>query len=146
VRSGLVEVRPPRLDLAPGVVQRQEPVRVQAFVAQPAIEAFDEGVVGRLSRPAEVQRDAVDVGPVIERPGDKFRAIVHPDLRGWAATLEQQAIHDIDHLFAFDPLIDVDRQALAGVGIDDGQGAEPLAVEKSIGHEVHRPDLVHARG
>jgi len=30
VRSGLVEVRPPRLDLAPGVGQRQEPVRVQA--------------------------------------------------------------------------------------------------------------------
>jgi len=30
VRSGLVEGRPPRLDLAPGVVQRQEPVRVQA--------------------------------------------------------------------------------------------------------------------
>ena len=76
MRSGLVEVRPPRLDLAPGVVQRQEPVRVQAFIAQPAIEAFHEGIVGRLSRPAEVQRDTVDVGPVVERPRDKFRAVV----------------------------------------------------------------------
>lgn len=79
---GLVEVRPPRLDLAPGVVQRQEPVRVQAFIAQPAIEAFDEGIVGGLSRPAEVQRNAVDVGPVVERAGDKFRATVHPYLGG----------------------------------------------------------------
>ena len=76
MRSGLVEVRPPRLDLAPGVVQRQEPVRVQAFIAQPAIEAFHEGIVGRLSRPAEVQRDTVDVGSVVARPRDNFRAVV----------------------------------------------------------------------
>lgn len=40
MRSGLVKILPPRLDLAPGVVQRQEPVRVEAFIAQPAIEAF----------------------------------------------------------------------------------------------------------
>ena len=113
MRSGLVEVRPPRLDLAPGVVQRQGPVRVQAFIAQPAIEAFNKGVVGGLSRPAKVQRDAVDIGPVVERPRDKFRAIVHPDLGGRSAAFEQQAIHDIDHLFTLDPLIDVDRQTLS---------------------------------
>ena len=86
VRSDLVKVRPPRLDLAPGVVQRQEPVRVKAFVAQSAIEAFNEGIVGRLSGPAEVQRDAVDIGPMVERPIDKFRAIVHTDICGGAAT------------------------------------------------------------
>ena len=47
VRSGLVEVRPPSLDPAPRVVQRQEPVRIQTFIAQPTIEAFEEGVVNR---------------------------------------------------------------------------------------------------
>ena len=77
MRSDLVEVRPPRLDLAPGVVQRQEPVCVQAFITQTAVEAFDEGIVGRLARPAEVQRDAVDVGPMVERPTGKFGAIAH---------------------------------------------------------------------
>ena len=146
MRSDLVKVRPPRLDLAPGVVQRQEPVRVKAFVAQSAIEAFNEGIVGRLSGPAEVQRDAVDIGPMVERPRDKFRAIVHPDLGGGAATFKQQAVHDSDHLLTLDPLIDMNRQALAGVGIDDGQGAKTLAVEQGVGHEVHRPDLVPVRG
>lgn len=35
-----------------------------------------------LSWPAEVQRDAVDIDPMVERPGDEFRAVVLPDLGG----------------------------------------------------------------
>ena len=53
---------PPRLDLALRVRQRQEPVRVEAFVAQTAVERLYKGVVGRLAGPAEVERDAVLVG------------------------------------------------------------------------------------
>jgi hypothetical protein len=34
-------------------------VRIQAFVAQATIERFHKGIVGRLTRAAEVQRDAV---------------------------------------------------------------------------------------
>jgi len=83
VRSGLVEVSPPHLDLAPGVVQRQEPERVQAFVAKSAIEAFNEGIVGRLAGPAEVQRDTIDIGPVIQRPEDEFRAIARWKAVSW---------------------------------------------------------------
>ena len=45
--------------------------------------------------------------------------VIHPDLGRRTAALEQQAVHDIDHLFTLDPLIDVDRQALAGIGIDN---------------------------
>ncbi len=69
-----------------------------------------DSVVGELSRPAEVQRDTADLGPMVERPRDKFRAVVHPDLGRCAAALEQQAIHDIDDLFTLDPMIHVDRQ------------------------------------
>ncbi|KFL48722.1 hypothetical protein IL54_4587 [Sphingobium sp. ba1] len=56
---------------------------------------------------------------MVERPRNKFRTIIHPDLGRRTAALEQQAVHDIDHLFTLDPLIDVDRQALAGIGIDN---------------------------
>lgn len=105
-------------------------MRVQAFIAQPTIEAVNKGIVGGLSRPAEVQRDAVDVGPVVECPRDKSRAIVHPDLGGWSAAFEQQAIHDIDHLFTLDPLIDVDHQTLAGVSVHDGQSADRLPLNR----------------
>lgn len=84
MRSDLIEVRPPRLDLA-GVVQRQDPVHGEAFIAQPTVEAFHEGIVGRLSRSAEVQHDTVYVGPMVERPRDKFRAVAHWEaVLGWA--------------------------------------------------------------
>src|SRR5437764_6907085 len=62
VRTALIVMPPPRLDLALRVRQRQEPVRVEAFVAQTAVERLYKGVVGRLAGPAEVERDAVLVG------------------------------------------------------------------------------------
>ena len=42
VRSMLVVVDPPRFDLAPGIVDRQELVGVQTFIAQLAVERLDE--------------------------------------------------------------------------------------------------------
>jgi hypothetical protein len=39
---------------------------VQTFVAEPAIERFHKGVVGRLARPREVQRYAVFIRPAIQ--------------------------------------------------------------------------------
>lgn len=65
-------------------------MRVQAFVAQPIIDGFYERVVSGLSGPTEVQVHPVDVRPVIKRPGDELRPIVHPDLPRRAASLEQQ--------------------------------------------------------
>jgi hypothetical protein len=44
--------------------------------------------VSRLAGPGEVERHPVDIDPVIERPGDKLRPVVDPDL-GWrSAALE----------------------------------------------------------
>ena len=49
MRTALVLVPSPRLDLGPCVGQRQEPMGVQAFVAEKPVKAFDEGVVGRFA-------------------------------------------------------------------------------------------------
>ena len=48
-RPALVVEATPRLDLGPGVGERQEPVCVETLVAQATIERFHEGVVGRLA-------------------------------------------------------------------------------------------------
>ena len=45
MRSHIVVVLAPKLDLCPGVVKVQEPMLVQAFKANASIEAFDEGIV-----------------------------------------------------------------------------------------------------
>ncbi len=62
-------------------------MRVQALVAEAAGEGLNEGIVGRLSRPAEVQRHPIDVGPMIKRPGDEFGAIAHWEAAPWRAAM-----------------------------------------------------------
>jgi hypothetical protein len=117
-------------------------MRVQAFVAQPAVEGLYERVVRGLPGTAEVQGHPVDICPVIKRPGDELRPVVHPDLCRRTATLEQQPVHDIDDLLALDPLVSMDGKSFSGVGIDHCQGTEPLAAEQGVRDKVHRPDLV----
>ncbi len=63
VWSHIVVVATPKFDLRSGVVKIQEPMLVEAFQTDAGIEAFDEGIVGRLSRATEVQYDAIRIGP-----------------------------------------------------------------------------------
>ena len=53
--------------LALGIVKRKKPVGVETLVAQPSVEGFDQRIVGRLAGPAEVERDLVQIGPLVER-------------------------------------------------------------------------------
>lgn len=62
-RYGVYPVPAPIFQLLPGVFKADEPVSVQTFRPQLAVERFDEGIVGRLAGPAEVQCDAVGIGP-----------------------------------------------------------------------------------
>lgn len=111
VRTALVVVSPLGLDLGSGVLQRQEPVRVQALVPQAAVERLHESVVGRLTRPAEVERDAVLIGPAVERLRDELRPIVHPDGSGRTAD-RRDPRHHLNHLLTLDALVDIDCQRI----------------------------------
>ena len=82
-----VVVSTPILHFLPCVVKAQEPVRVQAFASELAVEGFDEAVVGRLARPREVENDALLVSPQIKIPGDKLRALIDTDGFGITASL-----------------------------------------------------------
>jgi hypothetical protein len=58
---------------SPRLVEAEEPVGVQALGSELAIQAFDEGIVDRLARPAKVERDAAHEGPQIELLADELR-------------------------------------------------------------------------
>jgi hypothetical protein len=61
-------------DLAPRVVEIEEPRLVQELVAHPAIEAVDEGVLDRLARRNEVPIDArARSGATKIRSGSTYR-------------------------------------------------------------------------
>ena len=57
---------------------------VQAFVAELAVERFDVAVLRGLAGLNEFQRDAVSVGPLIERLGGELRSLVRADRAGLA--------------------------------------------------------------
>ncbi len=77
-----IVVHPPGLDDRPRLLQRREPVYIQAFVAEAAVEGLDEGVVRRLTRPGELQPHVVAVRPGVQRLGNELRAIVDRERRG----------------------------------------------------------------
>jgi hypothetical protein len=63
-----IVVHTPGLDDLARVSQAEEPVLVQALVAESAVDTLDIGILIRLARLDEVQPDGVGVGPRIERP------------------------------------------------------------------------------
>ena len=81
--DGIV-VHAPGLDDLTRVSQAEEPVLVQALVAESAVETLDVGILIRLARVDEVQPDAAGVGPRIERPADELGPVVPAEWRSAA--------------------------------------------------------------
>ena len=76
VRALFVVISPPSFDFAPCVVQTGEPVGIQTFIAQSAVEALHEGILHRLARLNELQSHAPFFAPGGQRPAAKLRPIV----------------------------------------------------------------------
>lgn len=55
---------------------RRKDVRVETFVAQTAVEAFDERILHRFAGPNELEPDLVRVRPRIHGAADEFTAVV----------------------------------------------------------------------
>lgn len=67
-----VVISTPVLQLFGCIRKAQKPVGIQTLSPEPPAECLDERIVGRLSRPLEVQRDAILLGPKIHVTGDEF--------------------------------------------------------------------------
>ena len=66
--SLLVVVSTPSLAFSLRIVEAHEPVRIQAFRPELAIEGFNEGIVGWLSWPGEVERHPAAGRPIDAPP------------------------------------------------------------------------------
>ena len=63
----MIVVVPPRIQRLLQFGQVQKPMQREAFASQRALEGFDERIVHRLAGPAELERDVLQVCPVIQR-------------------------------------------------------------------------------
>lgn len=78
----MVVFRLPSADEVAGVTNAAEPVLVEAFIAQAAVEALCIGVLDRLSGSDEAQSNAALICPRIKNAASELRAVVHGD-RCW---------------------------------------------------------------
>lgn len=72
-------------------------MRVQTFLAELAVECFDERIACGLSGSAEVQNNISVIGPQIHIPRDKFRPIVHTN-GFWVADFVANPIKGFDYI------------------------------------------------
>lgn len=91
-------------------------MRIQAFLAKLAVEAFDEGVLHWLAGFDEPQPHAVFIGPKIKVAGDELGPLVYPDRLGIPDLTADQLERSDDILAAIaEPAIDGRRVPRSGV-------------------------------
>jgi hypothetical protein len=82
VGTDFVVVAPPGFNLCSCVRQVEEPVLVQAFVPELAVEAFDEGVLDGLAGSDELNPDLGMVGPLVEGAAGELGTVVAYNANG----------------------------------------------------------------
>src|ERR1700741_5276838 len=128
VWTDLVVVSTPSLAFPPRFVEAHETMRVEALGAELAVQALDEGIVGRVAGPAEVARHVVQEGPKVELLADDLGTVVETDGLGIAGLL-RGVIEGGDDIGAAVGGAGVDRRREPREGIDHGQDADLAAVE-----------------
>lgn len=94
----LVVVSTPSLQLFGRIRKRQEPVGVQTLGPEAADEGLDEGIVGRLAGLAEVQGDAMGIGPQVQVSGYELGPLIDTD-RLRIAQPTASPVQGLDHVF-----------------------------------------------
>ncbi len=143
--SYFVVLPPPILQFPPGVVERQEPVRIQALRPQAPLERLDERVVGRLPGATEIERDVVLVGPQVEVSRDEFRSLIDPDGAGIADD-GADPLERLDDVFAPIAQTRIDHRREPGEEIHHRQDPQLRPGRELVMDEVHGPRLLRVRG
>ncbi len=112
----MIVVLAPGLDLLSGILQRQEPVLVQALLAQPPVERLDQSVFNGLPGADEVQLYAIEVCSLIQalrlepfgRLRTSLRSVVNTDAPRQAA-LCGDPLEDFHNPVATEAPVDLDR-------------------------------------
>ena len=83
MRANMVLVLSPLIDFYSRLVQRSESVRAQAFLAELAVEAFDERVLSRFSQMHKAKRDTRLLRPKEHGFAGDFVTVVAHHLLWW---------------------------------------------------------------
>jgi hypothetical protein len=126
VGSELIVVMSPDLDEASGLLEAPEPTFVEAFIFEPAVEAFAGAVLLGYSGLDEVVPDLSLVTPLTEGPAGEFWPVVGDDDFWPTALVDDQIQHDCGLSFGR-PSLDIPIGEGWGLGHGWVPGREPDA-------------------
>jgi hypothetical protein len=138
MRALAVVVGGPSRNLGPGVIEVEEQGFVEKLVAHPAVEAFTEAVLHRLSRCDEVPGDLVVLRPAQHGVAGELGAVVRDDHARLAATIDQHR-QLARHPPSRDRGIRDRREAFPGHVIDDIQDPEAATTGELVMDKIQRP-------
>lgn len=141
MRTACIVISPPHLDQLLRIALIEEPVLIQAFVAERAVEAFDMAVLHWFPGSNVVQRNSPVGCPLVQHPADELRPIIDPDAR-WRPTLHQQPFEHPNHARTRQRPRHLNSMTFARVCVDQGQRTKRVPRRRSVMHNVHRPLLI----
>ncbi len=141
----LVEVAAPFSNGHSGLVQRLEPLLVEALVAELAVEALDEPILRRLARCDQDVAHAATRGPGHECLTGEFRSVVGSDGCGVAAE-SRGLVEQARHVGARNAVVDRNVHTFMAEVVGHGQALQPSAVGQTVADKIHAPHLVDRFG
>ena len=137
----LIVLDAPLFDLAARIVERNEDVFIQAFLAQVRIEALDVGVLDRLARFDKLQPYAMFVGPLVERSAAQLGTVVGLNHQR-STTGGAKSLQDPGDTLAGKREVDFDGEAFATPLIEYREGPEVTSANQAVVCEVDHPGLI----
>ena len=145
VRSDLVVSHQPLVGDLLHVGNGVEQVRRQHFLAERAVEAFDEGVLIGFAGLDEPDLDALGLAPLGEGVARQFGAVVSSNRQRRTMDLDE-LIHEPDHPAGRNAGGHIDAQTTTIGLVDDVQRPKRSAAVQAVVHEVQRPDCIDLCG
>lgn len=141
MRSNLVVVLPPGRDGVPGLRQRIEPLLVEAFVPELAVETLDITVLHRATRLYQDVTNPVGLRPCHESAAGEFGSVVGSH-RTRMSTKQTRPIQQPGHILATDAIVSSDVHALVAKIVCHGQTLDAPAIGQAVADKIHAPHLI----
>lgn len=141
MRSNLVVVLPPDSDGVPGLWQRLEPMLIQAFIPELAVEALDVAVLHRAARLNQNVTNAMGLRPGHESAAGEFRSVVGSHCVRMSAKYSR-LIQQPGHILAADAVVGRDVHALVAKIVGHGQALDAPAIGQAVADKIHAPHLI----
>ena len=127
VWPALIVVDAPGFDRRLRIRNRRELVDVQALVAEPPVERFNEWVIRWFSGAGKFKFYTMGIGSTIQRNTNEFGTVIHSnDL--WRAVNGTDTVQILNDPNACKAGVEIQRQILAVIDINDGKAANSTAI------------------